>query len=282
MAIRPSVEVVLVPLDGSHFATHALPVAADLASSTGAEVHLLAVVEDEGEIDVRSADLADAAGSLKHAHQAVVVADDVAATVHLALDQLAPAVACMASHGRGRSAALVGSVATEVVRRGRDPLVLVGPEVDPDGYPDGRRRGIVACIDESLPSHVVLPVALRWSLLLEEPLVVLTVAEPAPEPVGGGPIRRAFGPDGDVEGYLEGVARPWREEGIAVETVAVFDPIGPAEGVRHHLRAHPARLVVAASRARVGAERAVFGSAAAAIVRRCPAPVLVVPRGETA
>ena len=39
------------------------------------------------------------------------------------------ALVVMASHGKGRSAAIVGSVADEVLQRTFGPIMLVGPDV---------------------------------------------------------------------------------------------------------------------------------------------------------
>lgn len=62
--------------------------------------------------------------------------------------------------------------------------------------------------------------------------------------------------------------------------MAVYDPVSPAEGVYTFLNDRPAFLAVAGSHVRSRAERIVFGSVAAGIVRRSPSPVLVVPRAD--
>jgi nucleotide-binding universal stress UspA family protein len=272
------VEIILVPLDGSELSERALPIATRLALRLGAEIHLFSAVEDEAEAARRKEQLAAYQLPCLGLHRSVVVSDDPAGAIHEELRRLGPpAVACMASHGRGRSAALVGSVATEVVARGHDPLVLVGPL--PPEYPPG--HGVIVSVDESPASAALLPVGLGWARLLGEPLTVVTVAEPVPEPVRPGrPFRRMFGPDGDVHEFLDRLVAPLREAGHPVETLALYDPISPAEGLEQHLKNHPASLVVVSSHARTGLARLVFGSVAAAIVRRSPSPVLVVPRPD--
>ena len=276
------IDVVLVGLDGSAFAATALPVAGGLSDSLGAEVHVVSVVADEMEIDGRAAEIARATEGLRHARRSVIVNGDVAEVIHEALEQLAPAVLCLASRGRGRSAALIGSVATDIVDRARHAAVLVGPEFEPKP----RRmapatRGVVACVDGTQPSLIVLPDAMVWAELLSEPLIVLTVADPSPEPLRGESYHRRYGPDGDADEYVRSIVEPLRPHHSGViEATSVLDPISPASGVRDYLRAHPARLAVVASRGRRGARRLVFGSTSAAIVRRSPAPVLVVPGDE--
>jgi nucleotide-binding universal stress UspA family protein len=180
----------------------------------------------------------------------------------------------LASHGRGRTAAFIGSVATDVVARGHDPVVLVGPMVDTRPA----RCGVVACVDGTPASGAVLDVAVRWAQLLDEPLVVMTVAEPVPPPLGGGAVRRRFGPNGDVDTWLELLTAPARETLGAVDTAAVYDPIGPVAGARSFLGDRLPSLAVIASRAYTGLPRLIHGSVAFGIVFQSPSPVLVVPR----
>jgi len=270
------VEAILVPLDGSRFAERALPVASRLAQRLDADIHLLSAVAKEDDVVHRAAELAEIELPDRRVHRTVVVDLDPAGAIHEALPRLTRAVACMVSHGRGRSAALIRSVASEVVARGRDPLVVVGPLVE-------ERRGghdVVACVDDSPASMSLIPVALRWAGLLGESLVVITVAELVPDSVRAGPVRRRFGPDGDVDAFLKSLVKPVRDLGHHVDTVAVYDPISPAGGVHTWLRERPASLVVVSTHARSGLARIVFGSVAARIVHHSPAPVLVVPRTD--
>jgi nucleotide-binding universal stress UspA family protein len=271
------IDVVLVPLDGSPFAETALPVAARLAQRLNAAIHLLSAVAGEDEVSKRAAELQAIDQARVRVEREVVVDLDPAGAIHEALRRLGRAVACMASHGRGRSAALWGSVANDVMARGHDPLILVGPLVDPKLAGDG----IVACVDDAPEAQRLLPVALRWADLLREPLTVITVAEPAPEPVRAGPVRRLFGPDGDVGRYLDALVDPVRDGRRDVATAAVYDPIGVVDGVCSYIEEHPAALVVVGSHAREGLARVAHGSIAAGIVYRGPCPVLVVCRGDT-
>jgi nucleotide-binding universal stress UspA family protein len=204
----------------------------------------------------------------------VVVDPDPAGAIHEALRRNRTAIACMATHGRGRSAALVGSVATEVVARGHDPLVLVGPLVGDRVRGEG--VGVVTCLDGTPASTGIATLGLGWARLVVEPLVLLTVAEPVPPPVREGAPYRRFGPD-DPDAFLKEVAADLPGD-APVDTVAVFDPISPAEGVRSYLRDNPAYLVMVASHARTGVALLVFGSTAGNVVHHSRSPVLVIPR----
>jgi nucleotide-binding universal stress UspA family protein len=282
------IDTLLVPLDGSELSEVAVPVAVRLAGRLEASVHLFGVVAGADEVDDRDAALAAVEEDIEgvKVERSVVVDLDVAGAIHEAHRRLGAATICMASHGRGRSAALVGSVATDVVRRGHDPLIVVGPFADERRW---RRlsRGVVACVAETAtPSSRELAAALEWSDLLGEAMTVITVAEPVPEPIRPVPVRRLFGPDGDVEAFLTSLVEPLRQSvspssapsaAAAISTQPVFDPISPVQGVVDWVDWHMPSLVVVGSRARSGLARLVFGSASAGIIHRSPAPALVVP-----
>lgn len=280
------VEILLVPLDGSAFSGRAVPVAARLSGKLDAGIMLFSAVPTEDDVPARAAELDDVVPPcLAPVQRTVVVSTDPAGAIHEQLRELGRerTLVCMASHGRNRSAALIGSVATEVVARGHDPLVVVGPHPDEHpgvlGVPGG--LGVIVAVDESPASAALVPIGLGWARLVDEPLTVATVAEPVPPPVRPDhPARRRFGPDGDVEAFLDSLVAPHRQQGHKVEALALYDPISPASGLEAYLRDNPATLVIVASHARTGPTRIVFGSEASAIVRRSPSPVLVVPRPD--
>jgi nucleotide-binding universal stress UspA family protein len=276
-AVGPAtVDALVVPLDGSDFSRMALPTAARLAARLEAEIRLLSAVESADEVERRERELDRVTIPGHVMNRSVVVGRDPASAVHEALRTLGNAVACMATHGRTRSAALVGSVATDVVARGHDPLVLVSPNTEQSR----RSSGVVACVDGSPASAALAAVAVRWADLLAERCIVLTIAEDAPEPVTGGPIRRRFGPDGNAEEYLAALVAPFVTAGHAVEAVVRYEPVNVWGGLHRYLLEHPAALVATNTRSRTGLRRLVFGSVAATIVRHCPSPVLVVPRNQ--
>ena len=68
---------------------------------------------------------------------------------------------------------MLGSVANEVLARGHEPLVLVGPLFDEER----QGSGIFAAVDETPGSAPVLLAARHWAEMLGEALTVLTVAD---------------------------------------------------------------------------------------------------------
>jgi nucleotide-binding universal stress UspA family protein len=276
------VRTLVVPIDGSELSKTAVPVAVRLARMLSAEVCLFTTVPTEDDVAEREHDLAGilVAGRVQ---RLVVVNLDPAGAIHEAVRRLPGAMACMASHGRGRSAALIGSVATEVMARGHDPLILTGRFIG-DYAPwldDARPAGVVTGVEENPAVDTTLASGVRWAELLHDRLLIVSIAEPVPPALTSGEVHRRFGPDGDVDLFLRVLATRVRKRYDAVETRALYDPVSVAEGMRTYLREHPAQLLVVSSHARTGLQRAVFGSDAADIVRMSPSPVLVVPVGTT-
>jgi nucleotide-binding universal stress UspA family protein len=286
LTVPERVQTILVAYDGSEPSALAVPVAARLANRLGADIHLLSTVAKEEDEAGRAAELAtlerDSALAGRVVACTVAVDLDPAGEIHEALRRLPDAVVCMGTHGRGRSAALIGSVASDVIARGHDPVVLVGPFVGDDPrHQASDYRGMLACVDETPASAAILPIAARWSHLLDEPLKVATVAEPVPPSARADAVEhRRFGPDGDVTAFLARVVEPLEDAGEHVEAIAVFDPISPADGIVLYTEENPAWMLTVSSHARQGISRLVFGSVAAAIVHRSRAPVLVVPRPD--
>jgi nucleotide-binding universal stress UspA family protein len=109
-------------------------------------------------------------------------------------------------------------------------------------------------------------------------LTILTVAEPVLPALRPDrrPVRQ-YGPDGDPDEYVTGLAERWREAAPGVSSLVAYDPISPAQGVRSHLDKEPAGLVAVTTHARSGWQRLLLGAVAASIVQVSVAPVLVVP-----
>ncbi len=209
-AIR-EVRTIVVAIDGSDLSKTAVPVAARLALRLSAEVCLFTAVPSEDHVAEGQRDLAGipVAG---HVRRLVVVDADPTRAIHDAVHRLPAAIACMASHGRGRSAAVVGSVAAEVMVRARDPVILSGPFAG-DYAPwldDPRPSGVVTAVDDNPAVDATLAAGVQWAKMLRERLVIVTVAEPIPPALAVGEVRRRYGPDGDVDLFLSvlATARP--------------------------------------------------------------------------
>jgi nucleotide-binding universal stress UspA family protein len=268
---------VVVALDGSDRAAAAVPVAQQLAEPLHASVTVLAVAlpgQDRGALELQVQQTA----TRIQATATVIEGDNVPIAILNAVSELPEHVLCMGSHGRGRSAGVVGSVTAELVARTADPLVVVGPNVPAAHVTTGR---LVACVDGSERSESVLPAAASWAAALGLVLSIVTVAEPIPEPMTpGAPYRRSHGPAEAAEGYVGRLVQVWQGRGLDAEGDVVYDPVSVAGGLADYLAGRPPGLVAVATRARSGVARLVLGSVAASIVRVVPAPVLLVPESR--
>jgi nucleotide-binding universal stress UspA family protein len=274
-----TIEHVIVPLDGSAFAERALSVAAGLVAPFGATIELMAVADSDSEeahlrdyLTALRSRTSPAPGSVD-----VYRDDDPADRIAAVEREREPSVVCLATHGRGRSAALLGSVARRALTISGEPMVLAGPLAEP-GIGEGP---VVACIDGSPDGEDLIPTAGAWATALGRGLVLVTVAEPVPEPMrAGDTYRRRHGPQVDADRYVDDLVTQTREHqpDLSVSGHAVYDPISPEDGLRAWLATQQVGLLVVASRSRRRLTQAVVGSTAAAIVRHSLVPVLTIRR----
>jgi nucleotide-binding universal stress UspA family protein len=260
-------------------------VAEELAERLGVRIEIISAVAREEDVPGRHRELAKV-GIGAESSLSVVVDLDPAGVIHETLNRLSCAVACLASHGRSRRPNLRPSVPNNVIARGHDPVLFAGPNV---GRPKGvwwddaqlslsqfRGGGVLVCLDGTVASLSLLDIAAEWAARLTEPLIAATVAEPDPGLLDVDD--RLFGPKGDVAAYLASMAEPIR--GHSVEILkAVYDPVGPAEGIGRYLEDSPAAMVVVGAHHRWRRPNQVaLAGTPAGILRRSPSPVLVVPQ----
>lgn len=134
----------LVPLDGSILAESALPAAAYLAQTLGASVTLIHVIEEDapreihgehhlsepGEADKYLEGIAGTfpTGVAAECHVHTLPASDVARGIAEHVDEFAPDLIVMCTHGRGGLRGLVvGSIAQQVITLGKTPVLLIQP-----------------------------------------------------------------------------------------------------------------------------------------------------------
>ncbi|HEX6422580.1 MAG TPA: universal stress protein [Acidimicrobiales bacterium] len=263
---------VVVPLDGSPFAERALPVADWMAGGLGADVHLVEVVRASDEEDGAMRYLDTVARRQQAAAWEVVESRDVAAALADHVTAAPGRLACVATHGRDRSATLLGSVAASLLDRIPGPVMLVGPDARAVTAADAP---VVVAVDGTRRDHALVPVALGWAVSLGRRLEIVTIAEPAPAYRDDRPPTRARGP-ARPEAYVAALAARAEGAGVAVASQVAYDPVGVRDGLVPLLD-RTAALVVLGSRRRGGLPRAVLGSHAIRIVHEARVPALVVP-----
>jgi len=128
--VAPVWQSALVATDLSQFANRAAAYAF-AALPAGGTVHLVHVVDHDADVDeaeLTRALLALAPAGTAHALAHVVRGDDAARAIAQTAARLGVDVICIASHGRsGLSRAIMGSVADQVLRATRTPVLVLRP-----------------------------------------------------------------------------------------------------------------------------------------------------------
>ena len=299
-------DALLVPLDGSPFSEHSLPLAAALSRSSGARLHLAHVhldhspdgllsntqfqfegldmgeYEDRHRADERDY-LAEVARRLKDetdvSPEQILLEGDVADALESYALETGPALILMTTHGRtGVSRAWLGSVADLLVRRTHLPVLLVQPPEASRGQ-EARAsvKRILVPLDGSDLSEKVLGTVRRIASALHSQITLAHVVQPLvhvaaralPLPSGHVEERRR-----KAEEYLAGLATQLGRDGLEADTLVVTDA-SPAMAILKAAETVGADLVAMSTHGYRGITRAVLGSVADKVLRASPVPVLV-------
>jgi nucleotide-binding universal stress UspA family protein len=297
---------ILVPLDGSRFAEHALPLALGVARRSGARL-LLAHVRPADAVEGLSAFYPMVGGAAEASRSYLArVTERVTATVApasvpvpvdpvslqgpvaAALHERAVAsgtdLVVMATHGHGPLSRLwLGSVADELVRRLPMPLLLVRPgDLDVDLSPETTVGQVLVPLDGSPRAESILEPATALGALWEAQYVLARVIPPVPilgldlggYAAGGLDLAETEYRQADAHAYLEGVAERLRSRSLRVRTSVVVDK-HPVRGILDAAQSHGADLIALSTRGRGGLKRLLLGSVADKVIRAATTPVLV-------
>jgi nucleotide-binding universal stress UspA family protein len=261
------VQHLIVPVDGSDASWRAVDVAVNLARRVDASIEVVEVAFDQHDIAAAELQLAerleqhDTAGVAVAAHVRLA-AHSVAEVIGNEVELHPEATVVLASHGRGRSAALLGSVTEELLERIFGPVLVVGPHVTTTHF-DGP---VIATVDGSKESESVLPLAAAWGIELGGEPWIVEVTDPD---VG-------TSPDVSESAYPARLARNLAKNSGHPVQYEVLHGEHVHDEVADFAAELGAALIVASTRGRTGLSRFVIGSTAAAIVRHAPCPVLLV------
>ena len=281
---------VIVPLDGSHEATAALPVARTLAAAADARIRLLRVVRRPAgshASDVHAAaDYLDSVVRDELQTSALptsthVRSGDVVQEILNQVDEEEGAAIVMATRGHGGVVrAVLGSVASELLARSPVPIVLVGA----DGRPAGTLQTLLVPLDGSPESATALSTATALAQLTGANIVVLRVVTPTPawvtQEVALYDTALYADPSSDTDAlvearsYVADMAAGIRQQGVSAEGIA---SVGDApRTITQTAQGVKADLIVMRTHARPGTARAILGSVADAVVRSSTTPVLLL------
>jgi len=303
---------ILVPLDGSPFAEHALPLALAIAGRAGATLRLVLVHAPVALPHDGSEMIYDAAldGSLRDqevdylAHLAKRLADlsrlevkhrvidgPIAEMIHGEATATQADLVVMTTHGRGPFNRLwLGSIADQLVRRLPARLLLVRPG---DGLPNLAQpplvRNMLIALDGSEFAEQIIEPATALGALLGAEYTLVRVINPVPHFAarfaGHGVV--AYGKDleqrlGDFQGqlrsaaetYLDRVAAALQTRSLKVRT-QVLDSDQPAAALLSLAASLPADVIALKTHGRHGVGRLLLGSVADKVVRGAAVPVLL-------
>jgi len=293
---------ILVPLDGSHLAESALPVAVALSTAFGSTVTLIHIIEHNapqeihGERHLRQQkeayDYLDQVAQqnfpanikvIRHVHTDEV--KDVARSIVEHSGELSPDLIVMCSHGEsGLRDIVVGSIAQQVINRGKTPILLVQPDEDRFAQTISFRRLMVA-LDGDPEHEKALPLAkgLAKSLNanLDLVMVVYTLGTLPSERAATSrllPVATSVMLDmteTSAQDYLQGMAASFETEGINVSwEVRRGDP---AANIIDSAERSSADLIVLATHGKSGIGAFWAGSVAPKVVTQTRIPLLLVP-----
>lgn len=257
---------IVVPVDDSETSWTAAAVGCSLATSLDAHLTLLAVVDGSADPDAATALLEQGARALDTNDLPVSTVvrfarDSVAGRIEEYVEASTGAVLVMGTHGRGRSSAMVGSVADDVLGRTFGPIVLVGPNVEKAdlGGP------VVIAVDGSKRSEHAVPLGVAWAIELgATPWVVHCRTDDGALPA-----------DLDESSYVAGLARTYGERsGHPVEFEELHGEHAETEVARFAER-FGASMIVATTHGRTGLRRLTMGSVVSGFVRHATCPILV-------
>jgi nucleotide-binding universal stress UspA family protein len=301
----PRYRSLLVPLDGSAFGEHALPLALGIARRAGADVRLVHVHSplesvyrperlyyDSG-LDAwlkrrQQAYLDDVVRRLAKITSVPVTpvlmeGREIAATLCTA--SAGADLVVMATHGRGPLARLWwGSVADVLMRRLTVPLLLVrGSRAPANLTDDPAVRHLLVPLDGSALAEQVLEPAVALGTLMGADHTLLRVLRLMPDhsvAYGGSGLERlrAGRPHLEARRYLGRVAERLGGRTLRVHPRLVLGEQPTAKAILRYAQTHDADLIALATRGRGGLLR---GGVADRVVRGAAVPVLVFrPSGE--
>jgi nucleotide-binding universal stress UspA family protein len=303
---------ILVPLDGSTFAEHALPLALTVARHSGASLRLVHVLQPLASVYAEAPLFADSdleeriknrlRGYLdavafrvcQHTHTPVTTQleeGEIVPTLRGVVEETKADLVVATTHGRGPLGRFwLGSVADELVRVLPVPLLLTRPPDDvPDLSVEPPLKNMLVALDGTKLSEHMLAYAVEFGRMTGAGLTLLSVIKPVPPvpfPTGSANL------DAEVQSmlsqidaiqeqmakealkYLDGLAAPLRAQGLHVATKVVFEE-RPGTGILHEAVPPAVDLVALETHGRRGLSRLILGSVADKVIRGASVPVLV-------
>jgi len=303
---------ILVPLDGSTFAEHALPLALTIARRAGATIQLVHVrdpqvlahpeavayydqiLETRLKIGQRNYldRVVDRLRTVSSVHvTGTLLEGEIVATLRVTASSSNTDLVIMASHGRGPFERFwLGSVADGLVRELSVPLLLIRPpECAVDFTQEKVLKHFLLPLDGSLFAEQIIKPATALGTLMDSDYTLLRVVQPAfPDylhlegyvlghealSVRDQIERMQAQLLKDTQEYLDRVADPLRAESLRIQTRVLVNP-HPASGILKQTTNGINDMVAIESHCRRGLSRFLIGSVADKVLRGVSVPMLV-------
>jgi len=259
---------VIVPVDGSVRSWKVADAAAELASRWDCPVEVVSVVRFDSASEQTRIEMEGriAMASWRERGLARVMTgidESIGEYIADVANDHPGSLIVMSSTGHGRSAALLGSTAEEILRHTTTPVLLYGPEADASA-PSG--TSLVVAVDGSNLSEQALGLAGAWAVGLD--LVPWVVTVGSVDVKFPSDVAESAGPH-SVAGELEAlIDRPVQYE--------ILHGNRPSSALTDFAENMDAAALVETTHARRGFERLLSGSVTMSTVRHARIPVLVV------
>ena len=292
----------LVPLDGSQFSEHALPLARAIACQTGATLHLVHVhvitttilveampVFDEvldAEDRARTQAYLDKLAQRVSADGTVrvitkVLDDPIAGALQTYAATHAIDLVVMTTHGRGAfSRFWLGSVADTMLRCAPMPILLIRPqETPPDLDQVPAIKQILIPLDGSALAEGILPSVTALGALTGAAFTLLHVIAldaagyETDWPIAHSETGTLAAMRADAQTYLDRIAERLGAQSLVAHTAVIGGQ--PAPAILAYAHEHGLDLIALATHGRNGVARILLGSIADKIVRGATTPVLL-------
>lgn len=273
---------ILVPLDGSHRAEAALPLAINLARQTNGTLYLFhAASSDLHEAAAMQKYLAKLSQSIRQCTgcqtECIIRSGDPITAIQRKAAELNATAIILSRQGQtGQPGQTLGNVSGSLVRQSAVPVLLVSRALT---LPNHNR--LLIPLNGSYEAEAVLPRAILFARLLNLPVTLLRVVpeiEQDTAPYGTRIITNiaeweASSEAQRVRDYLRGIAVDIRNAGLPVEPlVQVGDP---AETIISYLRDTGADLVALGTQHEQRQDHAFFGHVVDTLLREVDTPLLL-------
>jgi nucleotide-binding universal stress UspA family protein len=258
---------IIVPTDGSDHSWRAVAVGDALANQCDAPLELFEVVNYPADVKRAEQFIRDRLDqtplSTAASACARVMQRSVGLTIADYVTNVNGGMLVMSTSGRGRTEAILGSVAVDVLREMFGPLIVVGPKASTDRV--DLRGELILPVDGSDFSETTLPLGAAWGIGLEARPWVVEVLDPD----------QVRAHDTTESSYASRLARDIGRLSHHDAQFEVLHSKHPGKAIADFAESIGASLIVASTHGRTGLARLTLGSVSMEIVRHAPCPVVL-------